>query len=115
MNVGACACGIFVVPFLLVGILFGTFKEKAAKFVSGFNSLPEEERNRYDKTHISRDMRNQCFAWALIMFAGAVLSYMVTAYMAVLAFMVWLIMFFRNVHMDAHTAFKKYLIKSDEI
>ena len=37
------------------------FKEKATKFVSGFNSFSKEEQALYDKAHISRDIRNQCF------------------------------------------------------
>ena len=44
--------------------LFAIFKERAAKFVSGFNSLPKEEQALYDKAHISRDIKNQCFTWA---------------------------------------------------
>lgn len=32
-----------VIPFSIIGVLFAIFKEKAAKFVSGFNSLSKEE------------------------------------------------------------------------
>ena len=86
-------------------------KRKAAKFVAGFNTLSEEEQDLYDKAYISRDIRNQCFTWSAIMLIGAVLSYFVTPYMAVLAYIVWLVLFFKDVHWDNHKAFEKYLLK----
>ena len=61
MNIGFWLCGVLVIPFVIIGVLFAIFKERAAKFVSGFNSLPKEEQALYDKAHISRDIRNQCF------------------------------------------------------
>ena len=68
MNIGFWSCIILVIPFLIIGVLFAIFKEKAAKFVSGFNSFSKEEQALYDKAHISRDIRNQCFMWAIIIF-----------------------------------------------
>ena len=38
MNIGFWLCGVLVIPFVIIGVLFAIFKEKAAKFVSGFNS-----------------------------------------------------------------------------
>ena len=111
MNIGVYMCGVLVVPFALVGLLFAWFKEKAAAFVSGFNTLPKKEQQRYDKAGISHDMRNQCFLWSAIMLSGSVLSYFLTPYMAVPAFVVWLVLFFREVRLDARKAFEKYLIK----
>lgn len=111
VNIGFFLCGALVVPFAVVGALFAFFKEKAAIFVSGFNTLSKKEQARYDQAGISRDVSNQCFLWSAIMLAGAVLSYFVTPYMAVPAFAVWLVLFFRDVHLDAHKAFEKYLIK----
>ena len=83
MNLGFWMCGVLVFPFLIMGVLFAIFKERAAKFVSGFNSLSREEQALYDKAKISRDIRNQCFTWSAIMFVGAILSYIVTAYIAI--------------------------------
>ena len=82
MNIGFWLCGVLVIPFVIIGVLFAIFKERAAKFVSGFNSLPKEEQALYDKAYISRDIKNQCFTWAGIMLVGAVLSYFLTPYMA---------------------------------
>lgn len=57
MNIGFWLCGVLVILFVIIGVLFAIFKEKAAKFVSGFNSLPKEEQALYDKAHIARDIR----------------------------------------------------------
>ena len=44
------------------------------------------------------------------MLVGAVLSYFLTPYMAIPAF-IWLVLFFKEVHFDTHKAFEKYLLK----
>ncbi len=71
MNIGFWSCIILAILFVIIGVLFAIFKEKAAKFVSGFNSFSKEEQALYDKAQISRDIRNKSFIWAVIMFAGA--------------------------------------------
>ena len=94
MNIGFWSCIILVIPFLIIGVLFAIFKEKATKFVSGFNSFSKEEQAMYDKTQISRDIRNQCFIWTVIMLAGATLSCLLTPYMAIPTYIIWLVLFF---------------------
>ena len=111
MNIGFWLCGVLVILFSIIGVLFAIFKENAAKFVSGFNSLSKEEQALYDKAYISRDIRNQCFIWAVIMLIGAVLSYYLSPYMSIPTFGIWLILFFKDVHFDTHKAFEKYLLK----
>lgn len=111
MNIGFWICIILVPCFLIIGLLFAIFKGKAAKFVSGFNSLSEKKQEMYDKEFITRDIRNSCFLWTFIMLAGAILSYFFTSYMAIPAYIVWGILFFKDVHLDAHKAFEKYLLK----
>lgn len=109
--VGFWACIVLVLPFGIIGVLFSIFKEKSAKFVSGFNTLLKEEQEMYDKAWIARDIRNSCFIWAAIMLIGAVSSYFLTPYAALGAYIIWLILFFKDVHFDAHKAFEKYLLK----
>ena len=94
MNIGFWSCIILVIPFVIIGVLFAIFKEKATKFVSGFNSFSKEEQAMYDKTQISRDIRNQCFIWTVIMLAGATLSCLLTPYMAIPTYIIWLVLFF---------------------
>lgn len=114
MNIGFYFCAILVVPFAIVGILFAVFKDKAAKFVSGFNSLTKEEQKMYDKAHISRDIRNQCFTWAAIMLAGSLLSFFISPFFAVPTFIVWFVLFFKEVHLDVYKGFEKYLINKEK-
>ena len=109
--IGFWSCIVLVIPFLIIGVLFAIFKEKAAKYVSGFNSFSKEEQALYDKAHISRDIRNQCFMSAIIMLAGALLSCFLTSYIAIPTYIIWLVLFFREVHFDNHKAFEKYLLK----
>lgn len=110
MNIGFWSCAVLIIPFAMIGVLFAILKEKAARFVSGFNSFSKEEQALYDKAHISRDIRNQCFIWAAIMLAGALLSCIFASYMAIPAYIIWLVLFIREVHFDNHKAFEKYLL-----
>ena len=52
MNLGFGMCGVLVIPFAIMGVLFAIFKGKAAKFVLGFSSLPKEEQALYMIKHI---------------------------------------------------------------
>ena len=110
MNIGFVACiSAWQFCFLIIGIVFALLKEKGAKYVSGFRTLNHPE--KYDKAYISLDMRNQCFTYALILFLGAILSYFISAIIAIPTYVLWGILFFKSVHLDAEKAFEKYLIK----
>lgn len=111
MNIGFWLCAVLSIPFAIIGGLFAIFKEEAAKFVSGFNSFSKEEQALYNKAHISRDIRNQYFIWAVIMLIGALLSCFLTPYMAIPTYIIWLVLFFKEVHFDNRKAFEKYLLK----
>lgn len=111
MNIGAWMCGCLVIPFAIVGLLFAIFKEKATRFVAGFNTFSEEEQARYDRAAISRDIRNQCFIWSALMLVGGLLSLIFTPYIAIPTFVIWMILFCKDTHIDAHKAFEKYLLK----
>ena len=54
MNIGFWSCIILVIPFVIIGVLFAIFKEKATKFVSGFNSFSKEKQALYDKARSFR-------------------------------------------------------------
>ena len=109
MNIGLVTCIVLAILFLIIGIIFSLLKEKGAKYVSGFSTLNHPE--KYDKAYISLDMRNQCFTYALILFLGAMLSYFISAYIAIPTYIIWGTVFFKSVHLDAQKAFEKYLIK----
>lgn len=109
MNIGFVACLVLAILFLIIGIVFALLKEKGAKYVSGFRTLNHPE--KYDKASISLDIRNQCFTYSLILFLGAILSYFISAIIAIPAYVIWAIVFFKSVHLNAEKAFEKYLIK----
>lgn len=109
MNIGFMVCLVLAILFLVIGIIFSLLKEEGAKYVSGFSTLNHPE--KYDKAYISLDMRNQCFTYALILFLGAILSYFISAIIAIPTYVIWGIVFFKSVHLDAEKAFEKYLIK----
>lgn len=102
------ACGGGCLLFLLLAVVFTCLKGKAAMLVSGFNTLPKEARKQYDTEKMSRDQRNLFVIWAVILGAGAVLGYYISRYMAYAAFALWLILFFKEVHLDEEKAFGKY-------
>jgi len=108
MNIGAMVCGILCLLFLLFALIFGIFKGKAAILISGFNTMPKEKRELYDKEMMSMDQRNAALIWAAIQGTGAVLSYFFSQYMAIGAFIIWMVVFFKDVHLDAEKAFGKY-------
>ncbi|MCH1983415.1 DUF3784 domain-containing protein [Ruminococcus sp. OA3] len=111
MNPGFYFCIALGLMFLLCAAVFAVLKEKAAILVGGFNTMPKIQREDYDKVRISRDQRNSFLIWSLIMLAGGVCSYLVSQYAAVAAGVIWLIIFFRDVHLDEEKAFGKYKIK----
>lgn len=113
MNNGFWACIVPVPVFLITGTLFAIFKGRAAKFVSGFDTLSPAEQALYDKNAIVRDVRNDCFIWSVILTIGALLALFVAPWMSIAAYGAWLFLLFRGVHLDARKAFEKYLIRSE--
>ena len=108
MNIGAITCSLLGGLFLLLWLLFATLGERAALLISGFNTLPPEKRAQYDVSRMCRDQRNAFLLWAAVLAAGAALSLLISQLFAVAAFAVWLVLFFRDVHLDAEKAFGKY-------
>ena len=108
MNIGTMTCIIMAGFFLIFAIIFALLKEKGAMLISGFNTLPKEQREKYDKLSMSKDMRNLCFVWCILFVVGGVLSYIVSKYVTIIAFVIWLFFFIREVHFDPEKAFGKY-------
>lgn len=111
MRLGFWMCFVLAATFAVIALLFGIGRAKAARFVSGFNTIPKKEQELYDKAWIARDMRNSCCLWAAVMLIGAMGSCFISGYFAVAAYFVWIVLFFREVHLDARKAFEKYRCK----
>lgn len=108
MNIGCISCIIMSVIFLIFALIFTLLKEKGAMLISGFNTLPKEERELYDQKKLSLDQRNDFLIWAGILSCGALLSCFIYDHLSYVALIVWLLMFFKGVHIDTEKAFGKY-------
>ncbi len=108
MRIWTITCLISAVIFAILGVIFALLKEKGAMLISGFNTLPKEEREKYDKKKMSIDTRNSLFLWFGILFLGATLSYFSSDVFAMIAIAIWIILFFKDVHIDSEKAFGKY-------
>lgn len=77
INLGlACLC-------LVGAFIFFVLKEKGAMLVSGFDSIPKNKKDDYDKKQISLDMRNALFLWGVVLLIGAILSQIIHEYFGV--------------------------------
>ncbi|MCI9489456.1 DUF3784 domain-containing protein [Lachnospiraceae bacterium 48-42] len=108
MNIGFFICIVSSLLFCLFALIFTFLKGKAAMLISGFNTLSKEQRESYDKEKMCKDQRNAFLLWAVILGAGSILSYFISEYAAPAAFAVWLVVFFKDVHLDEEKAFGKY-------
>ena len=107
MNWGVHMCGFLSLWFIVFGLVFAIFKEKAILFIAGFNSLPAKKRQLYDQKAIVDDMKKQCYRYALVLLIGTIASYF-NVYLAIPTMIVFFIMFFKDVHLNANQAFEKY-------
>ncbi|WP_027624961.1 DUF3784 domain-containing protein [Clostridium lundense] len=108
MAVWTITCLVLAVPLAITAIVFALLKEKGAILISGFNTLPKEEREKYDEKKMSIDMRNSLLLWSGILFIGAVLTYFFSNYYAMIAIALWIILLCKDVHIDTDKAFGKY-------
>lgn len=102
------ACGILSLIFIILAFLFTVLKRNASVLISGYNSKSKEERSLYDEEKMCADQRNAFWIWAAVLGIGALCSYWVLQYFAIAAILVWLILFFKDVHWDEKKAFDKY-------
>ncbi len=105
-------CVTMAVIFLILALIFEIKKEKATILVAGFNGLPKMERETYDNLKISLHYRNLFLLWVLIYLVAMVLCLFVLPQFVCVAYIIWIISFAQNTHLDPRTAFDKY--KLDE-
>lgn len=108
MNIGFTVCLVMGGLFLIFAITFALLKENGAMLISGFNTLPKQEREKYNQLKMSKDLRRSFLIWSAVFAIGAILSYFISSYIALASFIVWLILFFKDVHIDTEKAFGKY-------
>lgn len=112
--IGFYLCMVLAAAFLLLGSLFALAGEHGANWLSGFSLLSKEERARYDRKRMAADQRNAFWLWGGVMLLGAAGSRWISGYVAIGAFAVWLVLFFREVHLDTESAYGKYRLEDKE-
>lgn len=106
-HIGTAVCLILGVFTLFVALFFLIGKGKSARFISGFSAMSQEEQAKYDKEKMSRDMYILFLQLTLIAVCGGICS--IWEQKTVILFgVLWLIRFFREVHLDNEKAFGKY-------
>ena len=114
MDTGTYTCVMFAVLFAAMGIIFAFSKGRGAQMISGFNTLSKERQKLYDTDAMVKEMRNNMFIWAALMIIGAVLSYYVSSYLCIPVFIIWAILFFKDVHLDEEKAFGRFRLSDSE-
>lgn len=106
-HIGTAVCLILGVFTLFLALFFLIGKEKSARFISGFSTMSQEEQAKYDKEKMSKDMYILFLQLTLIAVCGGIFSIWEQK-TVVLFSIVWLLRFFREVHLDNVKAFGKY-------
>ena len=109
-HIATVSCIFMGLIMFFAALPFAFGKEKMARYVSGFNMFTPEEQKNYDCARISRDIRNLYFQLAILEFAGAALT-LISQWLAIPVFLLWIIWFFKDVHLDRDKAFQKYRLK----
>lgn len=99
---------IMTIIFLILGLIFAIMKEKGTRLIAGYNFKRKEERKKYDEKQMSKDMRNILFTYSLIFLAGTVATYIWGKIWFWISFIIWLVYFLKNFHIDDEKAFGKY-------
>lgn len=102
------ACVISCFFCLVFALIFAIKKGKAAMLISGFNTLTKEQRALYDTERMSRDQRNLFLLWALVLGVGAALAYFFSRFFGDAAFLLWAVLFLKELKVDEEKAFGRY-------
>lgn len=92
----------------LLALLFAALGEKGAMLVSGFNTMPKDKREQYDKARISKDQRNLFFFWSGLWAVGTISVWLISGKMIYVIVVIQVVLFFREVHLDEEKEFGKY-------
>lgn len=108
MGIETIICFMLAIIFGLLSSIFGILKGSGAMLISGFSNISKENREKFNKERMSLDMKNSLFIWVVILLLGGVGSYFISKYFAYIAIVIWIILFFKDVHIDPNKAFNKY-------
>lgn len=113
--IGTLFCILMCVFTLIFAALYGFDKnpDKTASTIAGFNNfsgVSEEERRKYDTAKMVKDMRNLMLILSAVCFVGIFLT-LLSQWLTIPVFIVWLAIVIKNTHMDSQKAFEKYRIE----
>ena len=111
MNIGTITCIAFVILFTFILSIFYILGEKSTTLISGFNLKSKDEREKYDVEKMIKDYKKAIFIWIFVLLIGSIASYYISQYCSIITFIIWVIIFFKDVHLDEEKAFGKYKIK----
>lgn len=107
-HVWTLCCGLAFMIFLLIAAIFGILKGRAAILISGFNTLPKQERENYNTSQMAKDHRNYFLIYAAVTGVGALLAHFISEQLGIASLIVLAVLFFKDVHLDEKKAFGKY-------
>ena len=109
MNTALALClALIALLFAVLAIVFMLRREKACSLIGGFNFFTEEQQTQYDRARIAKDYQRLFILLAAVLFAGAVLTLFLGWWAFGLSILAMLILLFRDFHIFAEDAFKKY-------
>ena len=109
MNAALCLClALMALLFSAFAAVFAAQKEKACRLIGGFNFFTEEQQKQYDRARIAKDYQKQFTVIAAVLFCGAGASLFLGWWAFGPAIAAMLFLLFRDFHLFADEAFKKY-------
>lgn len=108
MNELVTTAFIFSAIFIGLGLLFLLSGENGTNYISGFNTLPKDRREGYDKKRIVADMRNRCLKGGLVSLAGGLLAMLFHDAFAILGILAAAVLFFQGRRWTAEKTFENY-------
>lgn len=97
---GMYICGTVVFLFAAQG--------KGSDFYLWLQFLFQRKREKYDMDRMVKDQADSFALWTVVLFAGFILGLTVHAFCSAFLFVTWVLLFFKDVHLDADEAFEKY-------
>jgi len=96
------------IMFVLFSLFFFIKKEKSVFLIAGFNTLSEEEQAQYDTERLARDTAKLLLVGGLISLVGAIPTFFIGNWVAIIVFGVWLIWMLHDFHWTIEKGYSKY-------
>lgn len=85
------------IVFLILGYGFFRSNGKASRFIAGYNTKSQSEKQDFDETKLCRDYGKRIMLWAAPFIGGFILDYFFAGSGFILAWAVWIILLIGHV------------------